>query len=451
MPERTGDGANLAGSSVGSVFSPRGHVAAMLRVEAAIAAAEADVGLIPSDAADAIAAACEVERFDVDAIVRGADDAGNEAIPLVRALTELVPEESRGWVHVGVTSQDVLDTAAMLQARDGIDLLVAELVSLGASCAELARLHLDTVMAARTLLQHATPTTFGLKVAGWLGATTGSIEALRALPTTLPVQLGGAGGTLAALGEHAPDVVRSLAARLELVAPDLPWHTDRRPVARVAAELAIAAGGAAKIALDVALLMQTEVGEASEGGGRAGPSSAMPQKRNPVRAPAAIAAARLAAAAAGVVLAAIPQEHERGLGSWHAEREALPEAFRQTARAIGLTRAIVQELDVDPDRMRSNLDAAGGSLMAESLVTALVPHVGRAEAFGLVATIVERAADDGRPLRHAAADDARLTSLLPADRIEEALDPGRYLGGAARFVEAAIARFERTVVATPTS
>jgi 3-carboxy-cis,cis-muconate cycloisomerase len=450
MGERAADGANRTDRSVEGVFSPAGHVAAMLRVEAAIAAAEADVGLIPAEAAAAIAAACDVDRFDVEAIERGADELGNAAIPLVRTLTELVPQEVRGWVHLGATSQDVLDTAAMLQVRDGIDLLVEDLATLGARCVDLARRHGDAVMAARTLLQHATPTTFGLKVAHWLDATTGGIEALRALRTTLPVQLGGAGGTLAALGEHGPAVIEGLASRLELVGPDLPWHTDRRPVARVAAEVAIAAGGAAKIALDVALLMQTEVGEASEGG-PAGPSSAMPQKRNPVRAPAAIAAARLAAAATGVVLAAIPQEHERGLGSWQAEREALREAFRQSARAIRLARAIVEDLEVEPDRMRANLRAAGGSLMAESLVAALVPHVGRAEAYRFVAEIVERAAGDDRPFRDAAADDARLTSLLGADAIEEALEPSGYLGAASAFVDAAIARFERTAAATPTS
>jgi len=440
--EGRGTPSALASPRVAGILGTRSQVAAMLRVEAMIAAAQANVGLVPAEAADAIAAACEVDRYDVATLERAAGDSGNLAIPLVRALSEEVAEDARGWVHLGATSQDLLDSAAMLQARDVIDLLVDELRAIGVACVDLARRHVGTVMAARTLLQQATPTTFGLKAAHWLRVMTDGMERLGSLRASLPAQLGGAAGTLAALGEHGPAVTERLADRLGLAVPDLPWHTDREPVARLAAEVAIVAGGAAKIALDVALLMQTEVGEVVEGGAP-GPSSAMPQKRNPVHAPAAIAAARLAAAAAGVVLDAIPQEHERGLGSWHAEREALMDVFRYGAGAVEHVRAIVDGLEVDPARMRANLDLAGGTALAEALVSALVPEVGRAEAFRLVRRACERVERDGGSLREAAGREEAITSILHPEEIDAALEPSGYLGSARMFVEASVTRFER--------
>lgn len=430
-----------ASERVAALFAPREQVAMMLRVEAALAAAEADVGLVPTEAAAAIAAVCDVERFDVPTLERAALDAGNLAIPLVGALTHEVADEARGWMHFGATSQDLLDSATMLQAREAIDVLIDELRAIGRACADLARRHVATVMPARTLLQHATPTTFGLKAAHWLRSAADGIAGLGSVEASLPVQLGGAAGTLAAVGEDGSALTERLAERLGLAAPDLPWHTDRAPVARLASEVAIVAGGAGKIALDVALLMQTEVGEVSEGG-TVGPSSAMPQKRNPVRAPAAIAAARLAAAAAGVVLQAIPQEHERGLGSWHAEREALPDVFRHGAKAIEHTRAIVEGLEVDTARMRANLDLGGGTALSEALVAALVPHVGRDEAYGLVRSACERVVREAIPLREAAARDETIESILGPEAIDAALDPTAYLGSARRFVEAALERFE---------
>ena len=433
------------GERVASLFEPRARLAAMLRVEAAIAAAEADVGLVPAEAAAAIADAGRIERFDVAEVERAALELGNEAIPLVRALTELVPEEARGWVHLGATSQDLLDSATMLQARDAIDVIVSDLLAVGTACAELASRHADTVMAARTLLQQATPTTFGLKAAHWMDAATRGIESLRRLRGSLPVQLGGAGGTLASLGDRGSEVVRRLAGRLDLAAPDLPWHTDREPIARLAAEVAILAGGMAKIGLDAALLMQTEVGEAAEAG--AGPSSAMPQKRNPVHAPAAIAAARLAIAATGVVLGSIAQEHERGVGSWHAEREALADALRYGAGAVGHARGIVERLDVDATRMRANLELAGGTVMAEALVAALVPHVGRDEAFRLVADACERVGRDDVGLREAAGG-TTIGAILGPDGLDAALDPANALGSTRRFLDASLARFERVAAET---
>jgi 3-carboxy-cis,cis-muconate cycloisomerase len=451
MESATGDAtaattSRFASERVSTLLSPRAWVAALLRMEAAIATAESDVGMIPPEAATAIAAACDVDDFDVAALQRAARAAGNDAIPLVDALTRRIPEEARRWVHVGTTSQDLLDTATVLQTRDAIDTILADLLAVGAACARLTRDHADTVMAARTLLQQATPTTFGLKAAHWLAAATGGIEALRAIRASLPLQFGGAGGTLSALGDHAEAIVDRVAQQLDLVARDLPWHTDREPFARVAAEVTIVAGAMAKIALDVALLMQTEVGEAFEG--EPGPSSAMPQKRNPVHAPATIAAARLAASAAGVVLQGIVQEHERGLGSWHAEREALSDVLRYGAGAVEHARAIVEGLRVDPARMRANLDLSGGTVMAEALVAALVPHVGRPEAHRLVAEACERVARDGVPLREAAGDGS-IASILGPTALVVALEPTASLGSARRFAGAALARFERVRAEAP--
>lgn len=440
--ETSGTAGPFESERVSSLFAARGRIETMLRVEAAIAAAEADVGVIPAEAAAAIAAACEIDRYDVAALERASAEAGNDAIPLVRALTDEVADDARGWVHVGATSQDLLDTATILQAREAIDVMLGELMAVASACADLSRRHADTVMAARTLLQQATPTTFGLKAAHWLGAATRAIEELRRLRAALHVQLGGAGGTLASLGDRGTEVAERLAERLDLAVPDLPWHTDRDPVARLAAEVAIVAGGMAKIALDVALLMQTEVGEAAEGG--PGPSSAMPQKRNPVHAAAAIAAARLAVAATGVVLQAIAQEHERGVGSWHAEREAFAGALRYGAGAVEHARAIVEGLEIEATQMRANLDLAGGTVMAEPLVAALVPHVGRVEAFRLVSAACERVERDDIALREAAVG-TTIESILGSDGLDAALDPSASLGSARRFVDAAVARFERVV------
>lgn len=431
---------SFASKQVSSMFSSRARVEAMLRVEAAIAAAEADVGLVPEDAAAAIAAACHVDRFDVGALEREAATAGTLAIPLVRRLTELVPEESRGWVHLGTTSQDILDTALMLQARVGLDAIAEELRAVGDRCAILAEQHVATVMPGRTLLQHATPITFGLKAAHWLGSATRQLVRLVELRDALPIQLGGAAGTLAALAAEGKGVTERVASELGLIVPDLPWHTDRDVIAQLTGSLAIAAGSMAKIATDVVLSMQTEVAEMTEGG-EGGGSSTMPQKRNPVRAPAAIAAARLAAGAATVVLGGIAQEHERGVGSWHAEWVAVPDAFRYSAGAVEHVRGIVEGLQVDPERMRANVGAGGGLSMAEAIVTALTAKLGRDEAFRVVGRACERALGEGIDLGRAVHEDDTIRGALSSQEIDTALEPSAYLGSAARFVSLAVERF----------
>jgi 3-carboxy-cis,cis-muconate cycloisomerase len=337
-------------------------VEAMLEAERALANAEAIAGVIPAHAAGPIADACRIDRIDVEAVLEEGRRSGNPAEPLVRALRKAVGGEAAGYVHRGATSQDIVDTASMLVARHAVALLVEELNRVARACARLAKAHRDTPMPARTLLQQAVPTTFGLKAAGWLLAVLAARDPLRG--ARFAAQLGGAAGTLAALGPAALEVTRLYAHELELPESGLPWHTDRTRVAELGGALAVAAGVCAKIGLDVALLEQTEVGEVREPPG-AGRSSTMPHKRNPVGSVVAVACARRAAAAASVLTAALVQEHERALGSWQSEWGALSDALAYAGGAAAAVRESLDGLEVDAARMRANLDLTGGAIMSE--------------------------------------------------------------------------------------
>jgi 3-carboxy-cis,cis-muconate cycloisomerase len=316
-----------------AIWSGEALVRGMLAFEAALARAEARAGVIPPEAAAAIGAACKGAAFDTAAILREAAVAGTPAIPLVRLLTERVRDTAGGYVHWGATSQDAMDTALVLQMRAGLDWLRGRLLALGDACAVHAEAHRATLMVGRTLLQQALPITFGLKAARWLALATRQAERLGELCERVSVvQLGGAAGTLAALGGAGPRVTELLAEELGLAAPELPWHAERDRVAEVAAELGVVAGAMAKLAGDVVLLAQTEVGEVAEAPAEGkGGSSALPQKRNPVDAVAARAAARLALGVVPVLLGAMAQEHERAAGAWQAEWAALPDLFGYTS------------------------------------------------------------------------------------------------------------------------
>lgn len=415
----------------------------MLAFEAALAHAEARAGIIPREAADTIAATCRVELFDAAALYREAALSGTPAIPLVRRLSARVGGDAQKFVHWGATSQDALDTALMLQMRDGLDLLVDGLYGVCAACARLATEHRHTLMAGRTLLQQALPITFGLKAARWLALAVRQAQALRERrERTLAVQLGGAAGTLASLGDKGLRVVELLAAELGLPVPDLPWHTERDRVAEIAGTLGVVAGAMAKVAGDAAHLAQTEVGEASEGAapGKGG-SSAMPQKHNPVDATSAIASARLAIGEVPVILSAMAQEHERAVGGWQAEWAAIPDLFRCTASAVERVRDVVGGLEVDPARMRANLDLTGGLIMAESLAMALAPHLGRPEAQRIVKTLCDRATRSGVHLHQAAMEEAQVRAILSPEEIDRALDPGAYLGSTDAFIDRALASY----------
>lgn len=431
--------------AMAAVFAAPGHVQAMLDFEAALARAEAQLDVIPQSAVLEIAVKCRVELFDVAALYRDAALAGTPAIPLVRMLTALVKGEAKRYVHWGATSQDAIDTALMLQARSGLDLLLAGLREIAESCAQLAEQHRATLMVGRTLLQQALPLTFGLKAARWLALVTRQLELLQEQQeNTLAVQLGGAAGTLASLGDKGPEVVEKLAGELQLAAPELPWHTERDRVGRLAGSLGVVAGAMAKIGTDLALLAQTEVGEASEGAipGKGG-SSAMPQKRNPVDTTAALAAARMAVGVVPVILGAMGQEHERAVGGWQAEWAALPDLFRYTAGAVEGIRAAVGNLEIEAGRMRENLGRTNGLVMSEALTMALAPKVGRAEAYKIVQAAVKEVTSEGKDLRQSVLDNSQARAHLTEAEIEQALDPARYLGSANLFIDRALAVYRR--------
>jgi 3-carboxy-cis,cis-muconate cycloisomerase len=446
MPERID--ALFSTTKMAAAFSIEAHVRGMLAFEAALALAEARAGIIPQDAANTIADSCREELFDVTALYLEAEIAGTPAIPLLRMLTSQIGDDAKKFVHWGATSQDAIDTALMLQMRDGIDLLVNGLLDVCTVCERLAEQHRYTLMAGRTLLQQAVPITFGLKAARWLALTVRQVYALRERrKRSIAVQLGGAAGTLASLGDNGIKVVDLLADELGLPAPDLPWHSERDRIAEIAGTLGVVAGAMAKIASDVALLAQTEVGEASEGTmpGKGG-SSAMPQKHNPVDATFAIASARLAIGEVSVILSAMTQEHERAVGGWQAEWVALPNLFRYTSGAVEHVRGMISDLKVDPARMSANLELTKGLIMAESLTMALAPHVGRPEAQRIVKTLCDRAVRSGVHLRQVVLEEEPVLRMFSLEEIDSALDPGAYLGSTNVFIDHALASYREARV-----
>ena len=398
---------------------------AMLDAERALAVANAAAGAIPSEAADAIAEACRAERFDVEAILEQGRGPGNPVEPLVRELRNVVGDEAADAVHRGATSQDILDTAQMLVARRSIDVVLGELDAVAAACASLADEHRGTVMAGRTLLQQAVPITFGLKAAGWLGGVLDGRRLLRVVrEDRLAAQLGGAAGTLAVLGGAGTETLRAYAAELDLLEPVVPWHTNRARIAELGSALAVSAGALAKIGLDVALLEQTEVAEVKEASG--GASSTMPQKQNPVGSALAAACARLASAHASVLVAALPQEHERAVGAWQSEWPALAGALAYTGGAAAAVRKTLTGLEVDAERMRSNVD---DSALAERLTFLLAEQLGLRDAREVVADAAKR---DGPFLEELRAD---VRVGLSPEELEAAVDPATYLGSSNRFVD----------------
>jgi 3-carboxy-cis,cis-muconate cycloisomerase len=426
--------------SIREAVSDRAWIAAMLEFEAALAAAEARAGLIPAEAADGIAAACERERLDAGALGREARAAGNPAVPLVRALTGVVEGDAARYVHWGATSQDAMDTASSLVSRRALALIDEQLSAVAAACARLADEHRSTAMPARTLLQQALPTTFGLKAAGWLVAVLDARRRLAAVP--LAVELGGAGGTLASLGDQGLRVLGLLAQQLELEEPVVPWHTSRGHIAELGAALALAAGTLEKIGRDVMLLAQTEVAEVAEpADGDRGASSTLPQKRNPVGSALAVAGARRVHGEASILLGAMAQEHERGAGGWQAEWEALGGALAYTGGAAAAVREVLEGLEVRPAQMEENLAATDGLVLAESVSMAMSERVGRRQAHELVQAASRRAVEAGRPLRDELLDDAEIRAQLSPAEIDRALDPSGYLGSGEAFVERALRRY----------
>ena len=436
---------SLFGSpAVGAIFSDHGRLQGMLDFEAALAAAEARVGVIPAAVAPPISAKCHAELFDPMALAEATALAGNPAIPLVKHLTALVAAdapEAAHFIHWGATSQDAMDTGLVLQLRAALVPIDSDLARLADALAALATAHKLTMLPGRTWLQHALPVTFGLKAAGWLDAVERHRIRLASLrPRLLALQFGGAAGTLAALGDRGLAVAAALAQELRLTLPDVPWHTNRDRLAELATTLGMIVGTLGKIARDLSLLMQTDVGEAFEpaGVGRGG-SSTMPHKRNPVTSAVVLAAATRAPGLAATLLASMVQEHERGLGGWHAEWTALPELVVLTAGALGQMAGTMANLEVDADRMKANLEVTQGLMMAEAVALALGPTLGRPAAHERVEAACRRALSEGRHLRRVLAEDAVVTGQLSSSDLDRLFDPRSYVGAAVALIERVLA------------
>ncbi|GAA2693593.1 MULTISPECIES: 3-carboxy-cis,cis-muconate cycloisomerase [Actinosynnema] len=435
-----------AGTGVDRLLDDRAWVRAALAAEVALARAQASVGAIPQEAAEAIAAAADPDALDLPALVEGVHATGTPVLALVAQLTALVraaDPSAADHVHRGATSQDVLDTATALLCRDALRALRADLLATAAALAALAERHRDTPMAGRTLTQHAVPITFGLKAAGWLTQVLDAVDRLDpVLARGLPVSLGGAAGTLASYGLLTGGdplaLVEPFAAELGLVPQFLPWHAARTPIADVASVLAVTSGALGRLAADVAVLSRTEIGEVAEpaGAGR-GASSAMPHKRNPVHATTILASARQVPALVAVLHQCMVVEDERSAGGWHAEWQPLREALRLVLGAARNAAALTAGLRALPDRMRANLALTGGAIASERLVAALAPVLGAAQAKRLLAEAAAAHPDDLAGGLHAALagrgpDLAALRALC---------DPSGYTGAAGRLVDRAVERW----------
>jgi 3-carboxy-cis,cis-muconate cycloisomerase len=431
-------------AAMGEVFSDAARVQRMLDFEAALARAEARSGVIPAAAAAAIASKCKAELIDTDALATATAASLNPAIPLVKQLTALVakddPEAAR-FVHWGATSQDANDTGLVLQIREALDVLHPDLDSLSLGLEGLAEKHRSTLIAGRTLMQHALPTTFGAKVAGWLDAVTRHHERLVEVRLrAFNFQFGGAVGTLAALRGKGLEVARALARELHLGIPTMPWHTERDRIAEVATTLGLLVGTLGKIARDISLHMQTEIAEIFEpaGEGRGG-SSTMPHKRNPVSAAVVLSAATRVPGLVSTMLSAMVQEDERGLGNWHAEWETLPEIFRLTAGALHQMATIVPDLEIDVARMRRNLDATQGLIFAEAVTMSLGNHIGKSAAHELLEAASRQVRESGEQLREVLAHNPVVTEHLTLEELDRLFAPENYLGIAEELVDRVIA------------
>jgi len=430
---------------------------AMLDAEAGLARALERAGLTPAGSGAAVTEVAQAGNFDVAELGELSALTGNPVPALARALVRRVPQTAAGAVHRGATSQDIVDTAAMLLARRVIDVVLADLAQAAAAAAVLADAHRSTIMIGRTLLQQAVPVTFGLIAAGWLTSLDEARAGLAAVGSQrLAVQFGGAAGTLASLGDDGPRVVALLAEELGLARPVLPWHTDRLRIIDLAAALARVTAALGKIARDVTLLAQSEIAEVSEGGGpaprdaaspRRGGSSAMPHKHNPVASIAILGCTRQVPGLLATLVACAEQELQRAAGAWHAEWEPLTALLRLTGSAASWAAELLSGLTVDASRMAANLAATKDLPLAEHVTSLLAGVLGGVQAHDLVAEAGQRAVSAGLPLRDVLLAVPKLEGRLASagitpEQIESALEPAGYLGATDAFVTAALAAHE---------
>jgi len=422
------------------VFSQAEQLRAMAQFEWALSQALESNGRADPGSGQVLEQLIATDFVDLDALVREAKDTGNIAIPFVRQLTAAVKTRSEAAarsVHLGATSQDVIDTALVLQMRAGLKLLECSLQKLDTALLAQVKSHKETVMQGRTWLQPGPPTTLGLKLAGTLAAVRRVRERIREeADRVLVLQFGGAVGTLASLGSAGPSISADLARHLRLAEPALPWHTQRDNLAAMVQVLAILSGTLAKFGRDIALLMQAEVSEVSEatGEGRGG-SSTMPHKHNPVASAALIAIHGKVPGLVVTMLNAMPQEHERGLGSWQAEWDIVPEAFRLASASITYATELAEGLKVDADRMKANMASTLGLPLAEAVTAVLAPELGRIDAHDLLGKVVDRAIKENQQLSTVLKQVPEIKKHLDDEQIDKLLDARNYLGSALRFIE----------------
>jgi len=438
--------------AIDRIFSDQEYIQSLLHFEAALARAEAQTGVIPEPDARAIVATCHADHFNLEELATQAALAGNVAIPLVKKLTELVAhgnKDAARFVHWGATSQDALDTGLVLQLRRALEVMDHDLAQLTGTLASLADKHRGTPVAARTWMQQALPTTFGFIVAGWLDALRRDRARLLELRSrNLTLQFGGAVGTLAALSGRGPEVAKALAEDLHLPLPVISWHTHRDRLAEIATALGLCVGTLGKIARDISLHAQTEVGELSEPAGEErGGSSTMPQKRNPVTCATLLAAAQRVPGLVATILSSMVQEQQRGLGGWQAEWETLPEIVRLSGGAVHHLAEMLPGLQVDAARMRQNLDATHGLIFAEAVAMALGDRLGKLPAHLLVEGACKKARAGNRHLKDVLREEQGLRGYLTQADLESLFDVRNYLGSAEEFVERVLAEVNRAAVA----
>ncbi|MDE2564842.1 MAG: adenylosuccinate lyase family protein [Burkholderiales bacterium] len=424
-----------------AVFGDLAYLARCTEVEVALARAQGRLGVIPAAAASAIEQHASADALDLERLRRETDIVGYPILPLVHQLVEQCGEAGR-WLHWGATTQDIMDSAVVLQLRAALALVEADIAELRRLLAALALRHRDTPMAGRTHLQQALPTTFGAKAAVWLAMFDRHAERLAQLrPRVLVGQFAGAAGTLASLGEQGLAVQQALMDELGLGVPATPWHVARDGLAEAVNFLALVTGSLGKIALDVMIMASTEFGELQEPyvAGR-GASSTMPQKRNPISSELMLAASKAVRQHAGLMLDAMVQDFERATGPWHAEWIAVPESFVLSAGALHQARFMLGGLEVDAGRMQRNLGLTGGLIVAEAVMMGLAPHLGRQPAHDLVYAACRDAVQQGAPLAQVLQRRPEVTAHLDAAAIERLTDPARYLGQAPQIVDRALAR-----------
>jgi len=424
------------------VWSDENRTRKYLDIEAALARVQARLGIIPAKAAAEIVRNCRLERIDLSKLRAQTERIGYPVLGVVQQLVELCADGLGEWCHWGATTQDITDTATVLQIREGLALIEDDLTAISAAMAELARRHRDTPMIGRSNLQQAVPVTFGYKMAGLLSAIERHRARLAELrPRVLMGEFAGAAGTLASLGQGGLETQAGLMQELDLAQPVIAWHTLRDTIAEVGCFLGLVTGTLGKLAMDVKLMMQTEVGEVYEpfAHGR-GSSSTMPQKRNPISSCYIHACASVVRQQVAALLDAMLADHERSTGPWEIEWIALPEAFLLTAGALNQAKAVVGGLEVDAKRMRANLDSTKGLVVSEAVMMGLAPHLGRERAHDLVYDLCREAIRQDRPLLDLLSENAAITQHVDRKKLSELCDPSNYLGLSGVMVDRVLER-----------